>query len=223
MSPSGQCLAILFVFVQAFANYTAVTTVVTGEKEPQPGFRTHSLRSNAKFQPHESPLWPRFFTSNCCIYGHGQECWILSVITSTIDITPPTTINPSLPLSLPINLKQFKQPYWKDSPACFFPITYSHYCLLVNGWFGLIIPFQKPHWASNTMWHDLSFHYIFSHIDFAWDADMANVVLTLSCFLSYVCTYSSSMPNRLDALFAWALDLFHSICASVYSYLFFWQ
>ena len=45
---------------------------------------------------------------------------------------------------------------------------------------------------------------------------MANVVLTLSCLLSCVCTYSSLMPNRLDALFAWVLGLFHSFCASVY-------
>ena len=42
--------------------------VATGEKQPRPGARTRGLRSNAEFQPHEPPVWPRFFTSNRCIY-----------------------------------------------------------------------------------------------------------------------------------------------------------
>ena len=34
------------------------------------GAQTHSLHPSVEFQPHEPPLWPRFFPYNRCIYGH---------------------------------------------------------------------------------------------------------------------------------------------------------
>ena len=52
--------------------------MATGEKEPQPGAQTRGLRSNAEFQPREPPMWPRFFVSNCRIYG--QVMYMLYVL-----------------------------------------------------------------------------------------------------------------------------------------------
>ena len=58
--------------VQAFSLHSL--KVVTGEKEPRPGARTHSLRPNTEFQLCKPPVWPQLSNSKLpYIYSHG---WI---------------------------------------------------------------------------------------------------------------------------------------------------